>query len=343
MKRFLYSSKRGISLAYVIVAAMALLILSGTLVAAASRNEDLTLNSVDGRQAYLTAKSAVEYAKGVISAEAQAGSVDSFSVVPGSGSNPFQIKTPAAVPDGKTVYAECVNNDGNVKVSAKVRFRNSEHYRTFGCEMQVSNDSSPVNNKYFISGTKFGSNAVLNSGDTLPSTTIDFPVLFKMAVKVESSVNFSAQEIFFMNSNSLTLTPQNDQTNTSLTGELIYFDGNIKSLNSNSNACINLNSAHGSGIVWFHHTTISTPNGSISMDGAYYFSNNTNLLNLSTIQGLEKASDKDIDKYEEEVSYLQENVSNIFSGEEIGWTGEGNLQTGDSGSGKDVFSVCNLR
>ena len=56
-------SKKGISLVFVIVVVMALMILSAMLFSAASHSLSMTGQSTDGRQAYLTAKSAVEYAK----------------------------------------------------------------------------------------------------------------------------------------------------------------------------------------------------------------------------------------------------------------------------------------
>lgn len=122
-------NKKGVSLVYVIMASAVLMILSGALTASASHNIDLTARSTEGRQAYITAKSAMEYAKGVVnkqyeSAQAKLTADSSLTAdklcnsLP-DGFNDFSVKpdsaaasglaqvTPVADPDGVNKYAKC--------------------------------------------------------------------------------------------------------------------------------------------------------------------------------------------------------------------------------------------
>lgn len=65
------SGKRGAVLPYVIVVGVAILVLGAAIFTAANASAAMSRSSVAGRQAYLNAKSGIEYAKGVLAKRAQ--------------------------------------------------------------------------------------------------------------------------------------------------------------------------------------------------------------------------------------------------------------------------------
>ncbi len=77
-------NKKGISLAIVIVVVMALMIFSAMLFSAASHSLSMTGESTDGRQAYLTAKSAIEFSKTTAFNLAKADNLKPFAVTIGA-------------------------------------------------------------------------------------------------------------------------------------------------------------------------------------------------------------------------------------------------------------------
>ena len=176
-------SKKGISLAFVIVVVMALLIFSAMLFSAASHSMSMTGESTDGRQAYLTAKSAVEYAKSVAYDQAKAGALKPFAVSHGSDGTFTDV--PNIDPnlgiyknlDGTTNYAICTNLGGDGtswKITAKVKYRNSTQYRQLAYTFTLTQNNAVVNlpsADFLACGVNYGSHTVCqNTGrDWAPS------------------------------------------------------------------------------------------------------------------------------------------------------------------------------
>lgn len=109
----LHNSKKGAALAYVIIVAAVLLVLAAALVTAALGSIDFSQKTSDSRQAYLTAKSAIEYAKGQLAKDAKdsssklcRGKEDVFYVkVSPNDQTSFQVSS--AEPAEKEYAAKC--------------------------------------------------------------------------------------------------------------------------------------------------------------------------------------------------------------------------------------------
>ena len=104
-------NKKGASLVYVIVASAALLILSGMVAVSAMRNMDLTMNSSYSRSAYISDKSAIEFAKGILDQQYEAGSLKNFAVTSGdpygwafNDSHSYKVNSTV---DGTNCFATC--------------------------------------------------------------------------------------------------------------------------------------------------------------------------------------------------------------------------------------------
>lgn len=345
--------RRGVSLAYVIVTAMALLILCGALAAAAARNLDLTVDSLDGRQAYLTAKSAVEYAKGEVLRELQNGGPQDFSVGSGSGGAPFRIVTPKADPDGVDVLASCVKSGDGVKISAKVKYRNSARFRTFGYtfSLEQSGGFEAPFDGYMVAGARYGSDQILNGDNHLKGTTCPFPALFKIPIVCQGSIGtFKAPSMYFIGG--LRFTAADDSA--TLAADLVCFNGDLTgSRNSSQHPSCKLRCTGSEGVVWFNGTTITLTNTSDPQkgfsrhfdDGPYYFRNGTDLFDSDDLDSLTPVESSDYQDLKDEgimdsdqVNYILQNYPHIFSSEDIRWTIDGQMRSSPSDqTGNDVF------
>lgn len=193
-------NKKGVSLVYVIMASAVLMILSGALTASASHNIDLTARSTEGRQAYITAKSAMEYAKGVVNKQADgaktslnndftlspeklcnnsdpsapAGFKD-FSVAPDDAA-PSQFKQifPSAAPNGTTVYGQCkITLPDNTKfvyhivITVKVVYNNGfSKNLIFQADKDLTKGSAGPTGAPFLSfGGRYGYKSVVVKND----------------------------------------------------------------------------------------------------------------------------------------------------------------------------------
>jgi hypothetical protein len=161
-------SKKGISLAFVIVVVMALMIFSAMLFSAASHSLSMTGTSTEGRQAYLTAKSAIEYAKTLAYDKAKSGGkLVPFSVGHDADGNYAELAA-ATAPNGTDCYAECTNPGGdgkNWKILAKVKYQNSGQYRQLAYTFTLNWNASvslPASD-FLACGVNYGSSTVLQN------------------------------------------------------------------------------------------------------------------------------------------------------------------------------------
>lgn len=350
------NGKKGISLAYVIVAAMVLLILSGVLAAAAGRNLSLTAESVQSRQAYLTVKSAVEFAKGEAYREAEAGALSDFSVAPGG--DPFRKADPAA-PDGKNIYARCtVGEDGLVTVSGRVAY-DSGRYRSLGCSFRLTEEPASgigAVNCFVAAGQRYGPNQYLNiSGENyeLKGTKLNFPVVLKTRVSSPSQP-FSAPEMYFLDSDESLFYKGGGIWQTSLTSDVFCFAGAVRSEATAQNGVVLLY-RYGKlprGIIWFLEATeVRTADDTTEIPaGAYYFQEGANLMRLHVGGASDRNAltvipeeDPGYKAFYPKISYYAENTEAIVSSEEscgVGWTSDGCLQVNHAVGpepDKDVF------
>lgn len=314
------NGKKGISLAYVIVAAMVLLILSGVLASAAMRNMSLTAASTGERQAYLTVKSAVEYAKGEAYRKEKAGGLADFSVAPGG--DPFRTVA-AADPDGKEIYAWCTVKDGLVTVSGRVAYGDSGRYRSLGCSFRLTEEEEesvfPMTDFPFVGG-RYRNGELLNNGVNLNNGTLDYPLFSQKSVVCQSTINgLSIPSIYFMGGFSV----QNSGSGATLHTDFLYINGNIDSNSQNTRINLASLSKDQKPVIWFHNTTVSVPGKSLKIDDGPYQPLNSvsNVLDIDAFPSqFKKISDEEYDKLEpcpgrDELSYLQANYQRIYSGE----------------------------
>ena len=288
------TNKKGVSLAFVIVVVLALVIFSSLLFSAAARSLSMTGESTEGREAYLRAKSAIEYAKTEVYNMAKSNRLAAFSVGP-DGDGFRQIADRAA--DGTACLAECKpGSDGKTwTVTAKVKYRNSAQFRMLSYSFAFQNN--PSVNGFIASGGSIGGSSYINPDGQAANQPV-YPILVPR--HVYSNSGFTAPEMYFTGGYQL----KGGGTFTEyLTSNLIYLSGRINSDDGGPNATVSLllcgikDKAASSiqqkrgytGIVWFHGASFQPRNSSAFAsipDGAYYFRDGADLFSEATLANL---------------------------------------------------------
>jgi hypothetical protein len=370
-------SKKGISLAFVIVVVMALMIFSAMLFSAASHSLSMTGTSTEGRQAYLTAKSAIEYAKTLAYDKAKSGGkLVPFSVGHDADGNYAELAA-ATAPNGTDCYAECTNPGGdgkNWKILAKVKYQNSGQYRqlvyTFALHYAGSSGLATVNS-YVNAGPRRMDTVIVNPDHRFSGQNSIYPAAFETTITTASQ-SFAAPEMYFLNSGVSLQMEEDSSVTFTLNSNIIFFNGSIKGNSTrmqNKESLILTNTAYNKlhlsngydGIVWFHNTIISNYGKTLKInDGAYYFKSGvTDLFDIDALKSgnttlkLVPAEDfKNIDNLrkmniKEKVAYYQAGEGKVKSSEAeetggAGWTAEGKFKRFDSANppsqaGNDVY------
>lgn len=367
--------KRGISLAYVIVAVMVLLVLSGMLAAAARRNLNLTSVSTQSRQAYLTVKSAVAFAQGEALRREQAGDLSNFSVAPDGGL--FKAVNPAGRPDGKTTYALCTVGDGGlVTVSGKVSYGESGRYRSLGCsfrlkEPEEASGIGAINSFTALGGYYYTTNdngQFMNGGSGGITFKWDgrsaYPVVLKDHISVSGSSNsLEAPSIFCLGglNGGTAMNFLSADTRLVLKTKFLYLSGSVQGYNlprenKRSQFWISPKSSTQDSTndiyIWFDQATVSLDTGMRkTLDGLYRFpdkSGGMDLFDASVYDSAEKVAEGEeaYDRYFGSVSFFRGNADQVVSGENrlmgADWSRDGKLSTTPSSqSGNDVFFYVN--
>ncbi len=286
------TNKKGVSLAFVIVVVLALVIFSSLLFSSAARSLSMTGESTEGREAYLRAKSAIEYAKTEVYNLAKSNRLAAFSVGP-DGDGFRQIADRAA--DGTACLAECKpGSDGKTwTVTAKVKYRNSAQFRLLSYSFAFQNN--PSVNGFVASGGAIGGSQYISSDGEGSGQSQCYPIF--VSEHVYSTSGFTAPEMYFTGGYQL---KGGGSPTENLTSNLIYLCGKI---NCDSGATASLylcgikDKAASSvqqkrgyaGIVWFHGASVQPRNSSVLVsipDGAYYFHEGANLFDKTTLANL---------------------------------------------------------
>lgn len=290
------TNKKGVSLAFVIVVVLALVIFSSLLFSAAARSLSMTGESTEGREAYLRAKSAIEYAKTEVYSMAKSNRLAAFSVGP-DGDSFRQIADRAA--DGTACLAECKpGSDGKTwTVTAKVKYRNSAQFRLLSYSFSFAFQNNPSVNGFIASGGSIGGSSYLNPGGEAANQPV-YPILVQ--VPVYSTQGFTAPEMYFTDGYKL---KGGGSSTENLTSNLVYLRGRINSDPGGQNATVSLHlcgikdkdassiqqKKGYAGIVWFHGASFQPRNSSAFAsipDGAYYFRDGANLFSEATLANL---------------------------------------------------------
>ncbi|MBE6831012.1 MAG: hypothetical protein E7519_12475 [Ruminococcaceae bacterium] len=224
-------SKRGAALAYVIVVSAALMILASALVFSAKVNLDSATNSLESRQAYLDAKSAIEYGRAYVLQNPDAGS---FTILKTSENSGFTIGS------GENAVAEYDSTRKLIKASAK--YRSSDRVRKLGYQFTTEENGggggSDLPYSFLIAGgSYYGENNqnILydNSNGFYKGTKSDYPVVATHAIifpidhpeMTAPEVNFIGRKVEMGTVNCLF---SNGSKNvTTITADFIGFDGDI--------------------------------------------------------------------------------------------------------------------
>jgi hypothetical protein len=376
-------NKKGASLAFVIVVVLALFILSSALCAAAARSISLTKESTDGREAYLKAKSAIEYAKTQFYLNAESGNCSAFSVVP-SGDG-FSVSE-ARSPDGTSCLAECSSTDNGQtwKITAKAKYRNSNLFRTLSYSFRLTLQRNKTVTGFLSAGGKLGDSEYISSDGQFENPA-DYPIVVMQSVYTSQSAK--APEMYFINPKAeyCFKTKGSGSYNLGLTARLLYFDGTIKADPPAPDSKISL-TLHGmadggstlstgyAGLVYFHKAKVecrldgTTFPETGTLNGMYYFRENTDLFDKSSYFGYQlvpvpqadQRSEKltlggktlaeyyagvqYIDSIAEEIEKTKEDVHPLLDAKQAGWLHDTKFTAGShSNPESDVFIYTDSR
>ncbi len=187
-------SKRGAALAYVIVVSAALMILASALVFSAKFNLDSATNSLEGRQAYLDAKSAIEYGRAYVLQNPDAGS---FTILKTSENSGFKIGS------GENAVAEYDSTRKLIKASAK--YRSSDRVRKLGYQFttEEGKEDSDLPSTDFLALGTYGNNDLVRDYGTPQflnqKVKSAYPVLFNKKVQISSGESsLTAPAVYFL-------------------------------------------------------------------------------------------------------------------------------------------------
>ncbi|HEX2939195.1 MAG TPA: hypothetical protein VHO66_09820 [Ruminiclostridium sp.] len=373
-------SKRGAALAIVIVVSAAILILSAALISAAAHNISSTQNGQEGRQAYLDAKSAIEYGKAYVSKNPGCGD---FTVLADSTSGSgYIIKLNGKIdaPDTLAAY------DGTKKsISAQGKYKSSDRIRKLGYQFNIKNTGN-ADSLFWVCSLGYGKHEVFTRGlfgfptylkDGSKSAYSDYPVIVKQTLSLyslsETNQKLIAPKVFLMNSG-VSLYCSNESGE--IQSDFIYIAGDINgedyrdTEDSEQNYCkLLLNTNHeSSGVICFGSDCRIRVNGwgvihgemcgareILIKKGYYSFTSGTDLFGFT--DGGEApfkpiANKKDLPAYvnDSTVQYISKNVSSLYDGDSVGidsafWTRQGQLSHGAPTDSNilNLFSKINKR
>lgn len=328
-------SKRGAALAIVIVVSAAILILSAALVSAAVYNVSSSQNSLEGRQAYLEAKSAIEYGKAYVKKNPGCGD---FTIKTDSSTNSgFGIDT------GDTSLADYSSTDRTIH--AHVKYQSSDRYRKLKYTFPALAGGAPA---YIDAGKRHGGIQIFNDPCNLSNTTVNSPVVAKSTVKLSGSqtIGFTADQMYFMGSGKCLEVKAFDDAAT-LKADFIYFNADICAVNGYNRLEITPKN-NKNGIAYFNSVQLKQGTNNIikkrdgsdfELNGYYLFSGTLNL--FDDYESLTKLTEEEVidelngekftgEKLTASKRFVEQNYEKMLSGDQDGakWTGEGRLSNG---------------
>lgn len=197
MKR---GSKRGAALVYVIVISAALLLLAAGLTTAAKYNVDASTNSLESRQAYFDAKSAIEFARAYLKSDPQSGS---FSVLKTNTAVGFEARS-GAVPGAVAQY-----NSVTKTINAAAKYKSSDRVRTLGYQLTAAEGSPAQAPGTFMAMGGYGSNDIADGGSgnyhllfSGQQAQSAYPVFFHDVVHIDrTQSSLTAPAVYFLGTN----------------------------------------------------------------------------------------------------------------------------------------------
>jgi hypothetical protein len=322
------NSKRGAALAYVIVVSAALLILASALVSVAQYNLTSSQNSLEGRQAYLDAKSAIEYGKAYIDNNPDS---DGFTVLYNSaGDSGFKIGAVGAA-NSVAVY------DSTKKLlSATGKYKSSDRIRKLGYQFSIKAGGTSLPSINIAPGLRHGGTSVFNSNYLLNNITVDVPILACHTAKLSGSPGtFNASQMYYMGADDSNACFEVLAGHSSITlkADFFSFKGDIVS-KSGDMVSVTLKSNQ-DGIVYFDHSRIlingvNQLKNIPELNGYYSFDpqKGLDIFNATAVNSLTPMSSKVDSLFVDNNNYILENYKNIISAESEDSDGAKWLSTG---------------
>jgi len=309
-------SKRGAALAYVIVITAALMILAAALVSAAKFNIDYSQNSLEGRQAYLDAKSAIEYGRAYLQSNPDSGD---FTVVYASDASGFKIGAANAT-NTAAKYSATART-----INATGKYKSSDRVRRLGYRMATAD--TPVEDNlqsFFIGGNGYGTHTVLsvyNYNLTQDASSV-YPFICHTYLQTTGTNKLAAPQIYILGQANGDCLKIYDTNTVTLQSDFIYLAGGINTFKNYLNEYQPLNletfSNKNQGVIFFQKDVIKN-NIRIAQGGKYYlFKNHVNLYNLA-VGDLQEISASDLTNAvnKDNIDFIVSNNNNIVSGD--GW------------------------
>ncbi len=277
-------SKRGAALAYVIVITAALMILAAALVSAAKFNIDYSQNSLEGRQAYLDAKSAIEYGKAYLQSNPDSGD---FTVVYASDASGFKIGAENATNTAAkySATARTINATGKYKSSDRV------HRLGYRMGKADSGDAGGIGG-FMVSGSNYGDKFVFQNWWApmlYQQVEAQYPVMFVNFLHIDSGEHFlKAPQVLLFGVNGSESVHNDYASHVEFTSDVIYVQKNIlgsagdKWTHNSPSRIVLKNLTTGRGVIIFgQNCSISGFNNIMISKGCYAFQSGVDLFQLS--------------------------------------------------------------
>ncbi len=328
-------SKRGAALAYVIVITAALLILAAALISTAKFNLDASQNSLEGRQAYLDAKSAIEYGRAYLSLNPEKADT-SFTILRDGSALGFKIGA-----SGAANYVAKYDKDEKA-INAAAKYKSSDRVRRLGYQFGTADggQGNSCLNDFLITGSLYGANYLFSFNDQniYQDASSIYPILSHIYRQIQGNIKVEAPLLYILGKNgdgdSVIIYNTRELT---LKSDFIYLAGGIYSYNDAYNRIYQpcyLQSYTGTdgGIIYFGKDVINNNTNKMIAKGGkyYYFKNNINLFNIAE-GDLQEVDANKLPVYESK-TYTDSLVSNniiIVSGDK--WTDNNGVKWSDHG------------
>lgn len=341
-------SKRGAALAYVIVITAALLILAAALISMAKFNLDASQNSLEGRQAYLDAKSAIEYGRAYLSLNPEKADT-SFTILRGGNALGFKIGA-----SGAANYVAKYDKDEKA-INAAAKYKSSDRVRRLGylfgtADGGVSDGAGKVG-EFIACGPNFGDQFVFqNWWAPMPYQQVEspYPVMFARFLHVEKEEHYlKAPQVLLFGGNSSNSLQCDNASHLELTSDVIYVQKNIQGTKAGqgdtygNSRFILKNLTTGRGVIIFGaDCTISGPNYATILKGCYTFENGVDLFQLTDEQSSNDYKYKHLTRLDKNPDYASISQSMIDSPDKV-FTGDTVAQEGTNWSCYGKFNGDN--
>ena len=342
-------SKRGAALAYVIMTSAVLFVLASGLILAAKNSIGFSQNTLEGRQAYLDAKSAIEYGKEYIRKNPNA---ESFYIKKDNSSLGFDISSDKN--DAVAFY-----DRGKRTINAAGKYKSSNGVKRLGYKFE---EEAPVED--FISAAPYLSYLNIYNNWYVPlmerNVECSYPVAVGNTLSIENDCKIKAPKVMLLGTNlnedilkefedsfgfkfdkilyqSILFFPNFRDCNFEITSDAVYINSNIYAI-FGGKLTLNSISKDKKGIIVFLNDCIVYADKPIKISkGCYSFENGTDL--IKDAKKLKKLSE--IPDYAKIPQSVYKAPKKLYAGETIFTPFWFNFNDGNSWSTNGIIDKSN--